>query len=85
VPPAPSLRKDFPTPRQRTHHRKSGQADTERSRSGVQKKKGVIKEQGLLPPGPRGMCSPGGFCQKTPQAGAGGAMAMFQQKGSVWG
>ncbi|QJR21265.1 hypothetical protein BREVNS_0515 [Brevinematales bacterium NS] len=33
--------------RQKTHDRKSGPVDTERSRSGVQKKKGV-KEQSFL-------------------------------------
>ncbi|QJR21606.1 hypothetical protein BREVNS_0856 [Brevinematales bacterium NS] len=33
--------------RQKTHDRKSGPVDTERSRSGVQKKKG-LKEQSFL-------------------------------------
>ncbi|QJR22247.1 hypothetical protein BREVNS_1497 [Brevinematales bacterium NS] len=27
---------------------------------------------GLSPTSPRGICSQGGFCQKAPQAGAGG-------------
>ncbi len=65
--------------RQKTNDRKSGPVDTERSRSGVQKK--GVKEQGLLSPARRASFSEGLFGYST--AAGGRAMTLFQQRTMV--